>query len=257
MPVNVRVDYDPVALAALYPWQVATPMVEFFTSLERIAGTPVGLLLPVAGGKLTNVSFPDTRVWTQANTQIGRDVGLGRGTAVTYNGTSDLASATDSSFPSGAAARTFMALIRPTSVSVVDNPIFSYGTVVAKQAILWELNSARQRVGVYTAVSDLATTSQAVGRMACIGANFDGVDVFSFFNNGAADGTSAAIAAVNTVLAGAGAAVVGDATNPVAFGLANKGNVTTGFVGVWSGAKAASVHAAVTALAAEFYGGLA
>lgn len=259
MAIHVRVRHDPVAHAALHPRRGPSSVRSFVSQFEGITGALTVLWLPEEADKLTNVSFPDTRVWTHANTQIGRVIPFGtidasgRRVMVTMNGTTDRASATDTGLVSGAASRWMVALIRPTSVAVTDNPIFTYGTAAAKQAIAWELFSAKQRVGLFGTVSDVATTSQVVGRDALLGVSLNGATgVFSFFNNGIADGTATAIAAINTTLGGAGEAVIAD-FNTGAWGVGNKGNVTTGFVAQGAGESTAAIQAQIANLCREFY----
>lgn len=177
----------------------------------------------------------------------------GNGILVTFNGTSDNLSADDTGLISGAASRSMIALIKPTAVNVTDNPIFGYGSASAKQGLFWELLNAKQRIGVFGTNSDAATTSQVVGKVALVGWSLNGgTGVFTFYNNGAADGAATAIASINTTLNGT--AYIADTPAPASWLLGNKGNITTGFVAQFSGALTAAQHLAIRNLASEYYG---
>lgn len=223
--------------------------------LEVIGPANVAALwIPRSVDALTNTTAPDANAWTHANTQVGRYTANGEGGFVTFNGTTDNATHTDTGLPGTTAARTLLALVNPTAINVADNPIFGYGTATAKHGILWELNNARQRVGVFTANSDLATSSQVVGTPALLGVDLAGGDTFHFWQNGAADGTSVAIAGISTTLVGAGGALIADPAQPATWGLANKGNLSTAFVCVASVVLTAAQHAALAEACRRVYG---
>lgn len=87
----------------------------FVARLASIGGAPTALWLPKQADTTTNVSYPDTRTWTHANTQAGRYTAQGFGALVSFNGTTDLLTTPDAnelSFPEPA----------PFSVVSVVNP---------------------------------------------------------------------------------------------------------------------------------------
>lgn len=227
----------------------------FTERLVAIAGTPLAYRIASRADKLTNVAWPTALTWTETNVTTARLVARGSGVLTTYNGTTDIGTTTDAALPAAAADRSMAAFVIPTAVNVADNPIFGYGTAAPTAGIMWELNNTKQRVSVHTSNSDPVTTAQVAGKPVMLGWSLNGTTrVFSFFNNGNADGVSAALAAIATADIGVGGAVIGDAPQAATWALGNKGNPTIGFVALWSGQQSAAVQVQIARLAAEFYG---
>lgn len=233
--------------------KAGSSLATFIASLQAVDQLRA-VWVPISTDTTTTVNAGPTPVtWTQANTLAGRLSAQGTqgGQLATYNGTTDRATASDTLLPTGASARTMVALIKPTSVAVTDNPIFGYGTAAASQACMWELNTTKQRIGKFGANSGLATTVQVVGTTALVGFSLDGSGNITFYQNGAADGTTT-LASMNTTLNGT--AYIADAADPVTWGLGNKGNVTTGFFAIYAAALTAAQHASIKTAVNTYFG---
>ena len=95
MPIHVRVDYDPVALAALYPQQETAPRPRspydlFVEELVDISpGNLRAIWLPRDGDHLTNITpLPGSRLWTYNATAQGRVAAQGNGVLISFTSTS-------------------------------------------------------------------------------------------------------------------------------------------------------------------------
>ncbi len=109
-----------MSIAVRLPEHVAGGRRRFISDLKSVAGAGTArvLYMPSYGEGTTTVDGAvATRVWTHANTPVGRLSALGKGVALSFNGTSDMMStpdANDVSFGTGAA----------------DTPPFSFFAVV-------------------------------------------------------------------------------------------------------------------------------
>lgn len=221
---------------------------QFVIELQS-AGTLITCWIPTATETTSNIAIPDARTWTDSASLSGRTSTQGSGVLVTFNGTNQKTTAADTGFPSAAAARTAVALIKPVAINVTDNPIFTYGTASSSQGFFWELNNSKQRVGKFGANSGVATTAQVNGTAALLGVAIDASGNITFYNNGAADGTST-LTSMNTTLNGT--TQIADA--PSGWGLGNTGNVTTGFVALYSGQLDATANGKIKVAVNRFFG---
>ena len=122
---------------------------------------------------------------------------------LSFNGTSDYLSGSDSGFPSGASARTVGFWFRPLDFTDNWGAILTYGTTTAYQGfgITWNDTSHNILVGRYGGNSAANSTTIEMDRWHYMTVVFDGSSTIKFFLNASADGT-ATLSSINTQLSG-------------------------------------------------------
>ena len=122
---------------------------------------------------------------------------------LSFNGTTDYLSGSDSGFPSGASARTVGFWFRPLDFTDNWGAILTYGTTTAYQGfgITWNDTSHNILVGRYGGNSAANSTTIEMDRWHYMTVVFDGSSTIKFFLNASADGT-ATLSSINTQLSG-------------------------------------------------------
>ncbi len=119
-----------MSIAVRLPEHVAGARRRFISDLKSVAGAGTArvLYMPSYGEGTTAVDGAvATRVWTHANTPVGRLSGLGRGVALSFNGTSDFLTcpdAADMSFTTGGMG--IFAVVNVTNTAAQRNIIAKF-----------------------------------------------------------------------------------------------------------------------------------
>lgn len=244
----------------------------FVRKLSLIGGAPTALWLPYGGDLLTNTSWPDTRVWTHANTQTGRWTRLGYGGLVSFNGTSDRLTGVDATDLSPGDGSTDSAFSVVVMGNVTDTA--AYRSLITKSTLTGPLrewlfditNTDTLSLTLFdqsastpgASPSAISTAAVTQGSVTLLGATYTAA-------------TGGATAANDITLYEKGAVKASSASNEVAYvamenttagvtigdfaGATQWFSGSMGFAAFWKGtALTAAQHKAIASLCREYFG---